>query len=371
MKTAIVHDHLAQDGGAERVAQVLQEIFPQSPTYTLVYNKKNAHPEFADKKIHTSFIQKIPLGVSAYEWFITLMPSATEHFNLNSFDLIISSTSFSAKGVITPPNAIHICYCHTPTRFLWTDSHQYVEDLKHNFAIRKILPFVLPKLRLWDRIAAERVDHFIANSIEVQKRIKKYYNRTSTVIYPPVETQKYKIADQIDNYFLAGGRLVGYKRFDLLINAFNRLNMPLIIFGDGPQLNKLKKIAKPNIKFLGKISETKKIDLLGHCKAFLNPQIEDFGITAIEAMASGRPVIAYRAGGALETVREHETGEFFDEQTWEALADKIIRFNHRNYNSLEIKKHAEQFDKEIFIKNIQKFIKQKTESCPYQRKLEI
>ena len=360
MKTALIHDHLAQDGGAERVAKVLQEIFPDSPTYTLVYNQKKADPSFINKKIYTSFIQKLPFGIRAYEWFLVLMPTATENFDLNKYDLIISSTSFSAKGVITPPNAIHICYCHTPTRFLWTDSHNYLNELKYNYIIKKILPLILPRLRLWDRIAAERVDHFIANSIEVQKRIKKYYNRDSHVIYPPVETEKYKISSEIGDYFLAGGRMVGYKKFDLLVNAFNRLNIPLKIFGDGPLLKKLKEKAKDNIEFLGRITEDKKIELLSHCQAFLNPQIEDFGITAIEAMASGRPVIAFKDGGALETIIENKTGIFFDEQTWESLSDKIIRFPNYQFDPIFIKGHAEQFDKKYFIRNIKNYIDSKT-----------
>lgn len=361
MKTAIVHDHLAQDGGAERVAQVLQELFPESPTYTLVYNKKNDLPGFDEKKIITSFIQNLPLGIKAYEWFLMLMPTATEHFNLNDYNLIISSTSFSSKGVITRPDALHICYCHTPTRFLWTDSHKYLEEMKHNFLIRKIMPFILPKLRLWDRIAAERVDHFIANSFEVKKRIKKYYNRDSEVIYPPVETDNYYISEQQENYFLAGGRLVGYKKFDILVDCFNRLNIPLIIFGDGPLFKKLKKRAKSNIKFVGRISENKKKELFSKCLAYLNPQIEDFGITAIEAMASGRPVIAYKAGGALETVIEGQTGTFFEEQTWEDLADKILRFKNSTYNPVEIRKHALNFDKKVFKQRIKNFINEKTE----------
>ena len=360
MKTAIIHDHLAQDGGAERVAKTLQELYPDSPTYTLVYNKKNADPDFKNKKIHTSFLQKMPFGVKAYEWYLILMPTATEHFNLNEYDLILSSTSFSSKGVITPPDTKHICYCHTPTRFLWTDSHNYLNELRYNFVIKKILPLILPKLRLWDSIAAERVDHFIANSYEVKKRIKKYYNQESEVIYPPVETNKFKISDNISDYFLAGGRLVGYKRFDLLVKAFNRLNIPLKIFGDGPLRDRLEKMAKPNIKFLGKISEDKKIELYSRCLAYLNPQIEDFGITAIEAMASGRPVIAYRKGGALETIIENKTGIFFEDQTWEALADKIIRFDHRLFEPKLIQEHARQFDVAVFKQKMREFIEEKT-----------
>jgi len=334
-------------------------LFPGSPTFALVYNRKNAHADFRDKDIRTSFIQKLPFGVRAYEWFLMMMPTATEHYDLTDYDLIVSSTSFSAKGVITPPDAKHICYCHTPTRFLWTDSHNYFNELKYNIVIKKLLPFMLPRLRLWDRIAAERVDHFIANSQEVKKRIKKYYNQDSEVIYPPVETDKFRISEEVGDYFLAGGRLVGYKRFDLLVKAFNRLNIPLKIFGDGPLMDRLKNMAKSNIEFLGKISEEEKIELYSKCLAYLNPQIEDFGITAIEAMASGRPVIALRKGGALETIVEGRTGVFFEDQTWEDLADKVIRFDREKWNPDEIKQHAEQFDVGVFKEKMREFVKEK------------
>ena len=356
MNVAIVHDHLVQDGGAERVAKTLLQIFPGSPLFTLLHNKKKADPEFNQYEIKTSFLEKIPGASHWFEWPLALMPSATEHHNLGKYKLIISSCSIFSKGIIPGPGSTHICYCHTPARFLWTDSHNYLKELKHNFLIKAVLPFVLTNLRQWDKIAAERVDHFIANSKEVQKRIKKYYHRDSEIIYPPVETKNFYISNKLGNYFLAGGRFVGYKRFDLLITAFNRLNLPLKIFGDGPQFKKLKKEAKNNIEFLGKISEEKKAKLFSECRAFINPQLEDFGITCVEAMASGRPVIAYRAGGALETVIDGKTGVLFEEQTWEDLADKVLRFKPFDYNPQEIRSHAEKFDTEIFKLKIKEFI---------------
>lgn len=365
MNVALVHDHLVQDGGAERVAKAFLEIFPDSPLFTLVYDKKNVDPDFANKKIITSFLQKFPLGAKKYQWFLTLMPAATEHHQVNNYKLILSSSSIFSKGVIPGPNSTHICYCHTPPRFLWTDSHNYLKELNQNFAIKRFLPIILTKLRQWDRIAAERVDYFIANSREVQKRIQKYYKRDSAIIHPPVDTRKFRISSNLGNYFLAGGRLVGYKRFDLLVSAFNRLNMPLKIFGDGPLRRKLESTAKNNIEFLGKITEQKKSELYRHCLAYLNPQLEDFGITAVEAMASGRPVIAFKAGGALETVIEGQTGTLFEEQSWEDLADKILRFKSSDFNPEEIKQHAEQFDTEIFKRKIKQFIVEKFETHEY------
>lgn len=362
MNVALVHDHLTQDGGAEEVVKSLIEIFPRSPVYTIVYDKKNVDSFFSNKNIIPSFIQTFPFGVKKYQWFLPLMPAATEHHNLNNYKLIFSSSSIFSKGIIPPPNAVHICYCHTPPRFLWTDSHNYLKELQQNFLIKKFLPLILTKLRQWDKIAAERVDHFIANSREVQKRIKKYYNRDSEIIHPPVGTRKFHVAGKTENYFLAGGRFVGYKRFDLVVSAFNRLNLPLKIFGDGPLLKKIKSEAKGNIQFLGKVTDKKRSELYSHCLAFLNPQLEDFGITAVEAMASGRPVIAYKAGGAMETVVDGKTGIFFDEQTWEDLADKILRFNPADFNPNEIREHSLQFDTEIFKRKIKEFIIKKIEN---------
>ncbi|MBT5337763.1 glycosyltransferase [Candidatus Falkowbacteria bacterium] len=364
MNVALVHDHLTQDGGAERVAKAFMDIFPKSSMYTLVYDKKNVAQDFAKKKIHTSFLQNFPFGVSKYQWYLNFMPAATEHHPVTKYKLILSSSSIFSKGVIPGPTSTHICYCHTPPRFLWTNTHGYLKDLNQNFLIKKMLPISLTKLRQWDKIAADRVDHFIANSKEVQKRIKKYYNKESTVIYPPVDTHKFKVTDKVEDYFLAGGRLVGYKRFDLIVQAFNRLNLPLKIFGDGPQLKNLKKIAKNNIEFLGKVPEQKKIALYSKCKAFLNPQLEDFGITAVEAMASGRPVIAYRAGGATETVIEGKTGTLFEEQIWEDLADKVLSFKIEDYNPQTIREHALQFDVNIFKQKIKEFIVNKLNPNP-------
>lgn len=355
-KIALIHDHLVQDGGAEKVLKALYEIFPQAPIFTIVYDRQGTNKFFNDKVVKTSYLQNLPWGVKKYQCWLSLMPSAIEHQQLMDYDLVISSAASFAKGVITNPTAKHVCYCHTPTRYLWNDSHNYLRELKTAWLVKKILPVTLNKLRIWDRLAADRVDYFIANSQTVAQRIKKYYNRDAAVIYPPVETTKFYTSNAPKTYYLAGGRLVPYKRFDLVVKAFSRLGIPAKIFGIGPELKYLKKIAKPNVEFLGRISDDQKAKLYAECIAYINPQEEDFGITTIEAMAAGRPVIAYRRGGATETVIENRTGEFFDEQIWEELADRILRFEPAKYNPEIIKQHAENFCERKFQENIRNFL---------------
>lgn len=360
MKIAIIHDHLTQIGGAEKVLKVFHEMFLDAPIYTLVFNESKMNNLIPKENIKISFLQKLPFGVSHYQWYLSLMPTATESYDLSDFDVVLSSSSALAKGVITQSDTIHICYCHTPTRYLWSDTHMYLAGLRYPFIIKKIIPLILNKLRIWDYSVAQRVDVFIANSKFVAQRIKKYYKRESTVIYPPVDTKAFSIADSIEKYYLTGGRIVPYKKFDITVKAFNQLNIPLKVFGDGPHLPYLKKIAKQNIEFLGRVSDNELPKLYQKCTAFIHPQIEDFGITAVEAMASGRPVIAYDGGGARETVVPGVSGEFFEEQSWEALADKIVRFKPQNYNPKTIKEHAEKFGTERFKKEILEVIRMVT-----------
>ncbi|MEI6627426.1 MAG: glycosyltransferase [bacterium] len=358
MKIALVHDHLAQDGGAERVLKTLKEMFPQAPIFTLIYDKKNTGIFFKDTKINTSFLQRIPTGISHYQWWLGLMPMAIESLDLMKYDVIISSASSFAKGVLTRPDSVHICYCHTPTRYLWLETHNYIRTLRVNPLIKALLPMTLKRLRLWDYLSANRVDMFLANSWVVKERIKKYYQRESQVIYPPVEIDDFFISPHPKKFFLAGGRLVPYKRLDLVIKAFSRLGVPLKIFGVGPELKYLKKIASDNIEFLGRVSDKQKKWLYANCIAYLHPQEEDFGITAVEAMASGRPVIAYKAGGATETVIEGITGEFFDDQWWEDIADQIIRFDEKKYNPEKIREHAKKFHRDAFVAKMSNIINQ-------------
>lgn len=351
MKVALVHDYLAQDGGAEKVLQAFHEVWPEAPVFVLFYDKDKM-PRFREVDVRESFISRLPFGRTHYQWFLPFMPVATERHNLHDFDVVLSSTSAFAKGVLTRPETLHISYCHTPTRYLWTDTHEYIADLRYNFLIKSLLPRLIHRMRIWDKMSVDRVDYFIANSDTVRNRIQKYYRRESDIIYPPVDTHKFFISHDIGDYFITGGRMVPYKRFDLVVQVFNRLRWSLKIFGSGPELENLKKMSYPNIEFLGRISDEEKAKLLSRSKAFIHPQVEDLGITPIESMASGRPVIAYPVGGATETVIPGLTGIFFYEQTWESLLEAILNFEEKNWDSEKIRAHALKFSSDNFKNKI-------------------
>jgi glycosyltransferase involved in cell wall biosynthesis len=357
MKIALVHDYLSQNGGAEKVLHVFHKVWPDAPIFVLFHDKSQI-TDFADADVRESFMRRLPLGRKKYQWYLPLMPLATEKHNLHEFDVVISSTSAFAKGVLTRPETVHISYCHTPTRYLWTDTHEYIADLKYNKFVKAFLPRLIHKLRVWDKMSVDRVDHFIANSGTVAGRIQKYYRRTSDIMYPPVDRSAFSLSDDIQEYYITGGRLVSYKRFDLVIQVFNRLQWPLIIFGDGPELRALKRIAKPNITFVGRVSEAEKARLLSRARAFIHPQVEDLGITPIESMASGRPVIAFGEGGVTETVIPGKTGVFFYEQTWEALLDTLLSFDHTAWDSEAIRAWTEKFDESRFTLQIKKYVQE-------------
>ncbi|MFA6105482.1 MAG: glycosyltransferase [Patescibacteria group bacterium] len=360
MKIALVHDYLAQDGGAERVLKAFHEIWPEAPIFVLFHDQEKI-TGFNEENIRESFLSKFPFVRSNFQWYLPLMPGATERHNLENFDVVLSSSSAFAKGVITSPATLHISYCHTPARYLWSDTHNYIADLPYNKLVKMFLPRLISRLRLWDKMSADRVDHFIANSQTVQYRIQKYYRRESDIIHPPVDFKRFSTAKTLGNYFIAGGRLVPYKNFDLLIRTFNRIGRPLKIFGLGPEFDRLKKIAKPNIEFLGRITDEQKADLLAGALAFVHPQIEDFGITPLEAMASGRPVIAYASGGATETVIPNETGIFFSEQSWESLFEAITHFDQNLWDSEKIRDHAAKFRTENFKSTVENYVNSRFE----------
>jgi len=375
-KIAIIHDFLTYFGGAERVLVSLHKLYPDAPIYTLLYDKNKMRQYFPEAKIRSSFLNKLPKFIrKRKKYLLPFMPTAAETFDLRDFDLVISSSGSFVKGIITKPKAVHICYCHTPTRFLWDWHYNYLKENKIK-GIKKIfiLPF-LHYLRMWDKSASERVDYFIANSEHTAKRIRKFYGRESEVIYPPVNTviasSPFRSLRSLrllamtgnNNYFLIVSRLSPYKKIDIAIEAFNKLELPLVIIGEGEDKKRLEKIANKNIKFLGFQPEEKLTQYYENCYAFIFPGEDDLGITPIEAMSFGRPVLAYRKGGVLETIIEGETGEFFDDPIPEILADGVRRMknNYKNYNSEKIKKQAEKFSEKVFEKDIKRFVENVTQ----------
>lgn len=361
MKTAIVYDRVNKWGGAERVLLALHEIFPNAPLYTSVYDEGRASWAEVFPKVVPSFLQKIPGVNTKHEWLAPLMPIAFESFDFSGFDLVISVTSESAKGIITKPGTLHVCYCLTPTRYLWSHYDEYFKGQSFKVMTKPVVNY----LKGWDKIAAQRPDKYIAISTEVQKRIKKYYNHDSEIIFPPVDTEKFKIQDlrfKKKDYYLIVSRLVPYKKVNLAIEVFNQLGLPLVIVGKGSEEKKLKGIAKENIKFMGFVKDEDLPGIYTDARAFIYPQEEDFGITAVEAQASGVPVIAYRAGGVLDTVVEGVTGVFFKDKTRNSLIKAVKRFDvliHRNIKREDCIKNAQKFSKERFKKEFLDLIKRK------------
>ncbi|MDP4001846.1 MAG: glycosyltransferase [bacterium] len=364
MKLALVHDWLKNISGAERVLIELHKIFPDAPIYTLFYDKKFTQKWLPDADIRASFLQKIPLITKSYWLFAWLMPTAIEAFDLSEFDRVLSSSVIFSKGLILKPSTKHICYCYSPTRFLW-DRNSEARITNYESWSRLIFNHLL---RLWDRASADRVDQFIAISKVVQSRIKKYYRRDSIVIYPPIslptESALRNRESSIFNlkigtpFYLIVSRLHKYKNIDIAIEAFNKLNYPLIIIGAGPDGERLRRLAGDNIMFLGEQDDSTLVEYYRTCRAFIMPQEEDFGLTPIEAMSFGKPVVALRQGGAVETVIEGQTGEFFDDPIPEALADAVRRLNenYANYNPETIKVRASLFSPEKFKSAIIKII---------------
>ena len=364
MKIAIVHDYLTQYGGAERVLEVFSELFPRAPIYTLIYDEKSTGGAFKGKEIITSFLQKIPFSSKLFRSLPFLMPFAVEQFDLSYFDVVVSNSTSFSKGIITKPNTLHISYCPTPPRYLWHEAHESIGEYRFPRIIKPLIPFLTSYLRVWDFHASSRVDEFVSVSKFIQHRIKKYYNRDSFVIHPSIDTKKFFVSEETKDYFLAVGRMMPYKRFDLIVEAFKVLGLPLKIIGNGPEYKNLKSRIKGynNIEFLGLVSDDKLHRYYSEAKALIFPQEEDFGLVAIEIMASGRPIIAYSRGGALEFVTEGVTGIFFDQQSVDSLVDAVKRFNGKRFDSQRIRENSLNWDKEVFKKKFMDFLNSKVNS---------
>lgn len=350
LNIAITHDWITNVAGAERVLLAILELFPKSPVYTAVFDKEKAKP-FLKYDIRTSFLQKIPLIRGKKELLIPFAPFAFEQFDLSEYDIVISSSTFASKGVITRPGTINICYCNTPPRYIWETE---IDPRGSGGSFSWIRKITAHKLRIWDRNAADRVDHYFGNSNYIVSRIKKYYQRDAVTLYPSVDIEKYQIApkENIKDYFLFVSRLVGYKKCDIVIQAFNKLGLPLKIIGKGPEKSSLQKMAKKNIEFLDFVSDEVLKKYYEEARGFIFAAEEDFGIVPVEAMAAGRPVIAYGKGGATETVIDGTSGIFFNEQTPESLIEAVKKFNQAVFDPTVIKKTTEKFSKQEFQKQL-------------------
>lgn len=351
LKIAIVCDWLTNQGGAEQVILGLHQLFPNAPIYTSLYNPEKIKG-FEKAEIHTSFLQKIPFAKSHHQFLLYLMPRAFESFDLSAYDIVISSSHSCAKGIIVSPGTLHVSYCHSPMRYAWENHQNYIREYAISGLVKKIAPFLIHKIRLWDRLSADRVDQFITNSAYISQRVQKFYRRDSQVIHPFINVENFsKTTEKRQDFYLAVGRLTAYKKFDLIVDAFNELGLPLKIAGTGNMEKRLKAKAKSNIEFLGFLPDSERNKLYHQAKALIFPQCEDFGIIPLEAMASGCPIIAYGKGGALETVVDGVTGIFFPEQTSEALKAAIQKFQATTFHTDKIISHTHQFDQSKFNQN--------------------
>ncbi|MBU0728007.1 glycosyltransferase [Patescibacteria group bacterium] len=355
MKIAIVTDWLTNYGGAESVISAFHDLFPDAPIYTTMYRPKKMRELGKLKNVKTTWLNKIP--TSKHQYLLSLMPTAIEMIDLNEYDVVLSSCHSVSKGVITKPSTLHISYCHTPMRYAW-ESWDFETRLKKfpsilHGSIRK----QIKKIREWDYCAAQRVDKYIANSSHIGGQIKKHYKRDSDVIYPPVHTEKFTpIKNPTEDFYLAVGRLIPYKKFDLIAETFNKLKKKVKIVGTGPHYKKIKEMESEYVEVLGYVSDKELADLYQNCKAFLFPQLEDAGIVPLEAMAAGRPVIALNRGGSLDTMIDGKTGVLFKDQTVKSLSEAVEKFEKMKFDPKFIRKHAEKFDVEIFKKNILDYI---------------
>jgi glycosyltransferase involved in cell wall biosynthesis len=354
-KIALVHDYFIQMGGAERVAAVMHDSFPSAPIYTTVALPHRLPDELRGADIRTSAMQRLPGMERRFRQYFMLYPFAVEQFDLSEYDLILSSSSGYAKGVRRSRNAIHVCYCHTPMRWVWR-YQDYAERESFGGVVRSVLPMFLWGLKKWDLRAAQQPNYYIANSQVVADRIKKIYGREAIVIPPPIDVDRFEPSSFVEDYYLILSRLVPYKRIDLAIEACNKLGRRLVIIGDGPDRARLEKLAGPTVQFLGRQTDTQVNLYASRCRALLFPGEEDFGMVPLEVNAAGRPVIAYRAGGAVETVVDGVTGIFFDKPNCTALVNAIEEFEIRLWNTRLLREHAEKFDRKVFSFRVLQFL---------------
>lgn len=367
MQVALVHDFLIRLGGAERVLLELSNMYPKAPIYTLLYDEKVCGSVFPKNKVKTSSLKKLPGFIQKrHKYLFPLMPIIVEYFDLSKFDLVISSSNAYAHGVVTNLRTKHLCYCHSPMRYAWDWTHNYLNEQRISEFTKRFVLKKLEKIRMWDRLASDRVDRYIANSQTVKDRILKYYRREADVIFPPVDVDRFTARNTNENYFLIVSTLTPYKRIDLAISLFNRTGMRLVIIGDGNARGELERMAGSNVDFLGFKSDDVVTEYMENCRGVIFAGEDDFGIAPVEAMACGKPVLAYGMGGATETVVSGVTGEFFYEPTLTGIEDGMARLllNEKTYSYMDIRKHAEKFKKEVFIERMKKVAKETLDRRP-------
>jgi len=356
MRVAIVHYWFVNRRGGEKVVEAILDMYPQADLYTHVCDPAVLDPVVSKHEIFTTFIQKLPFSRKLYQLYLPLMPFALEALDLSDYDLVVSSESGPAKGVIVSPQAMHICYCHSPMRYLWDMHGEYRKEA--GLLTRLAYPGLSHWLRMWDQLTAQRVDHFVANSQFVSKRIRKYYGRDSVVIHPPVDVGAPGATQEREDFYLWVGELVAYKRPDLAVQACSELGRSLLVIGDGKQKSKLEKLAGPTIAFAGRLSDEEVRSSMHRCKALIFPGREDFGIVPVEAMASGAPVIAFDSGGASETLIDGVTGVMFSGQTVKEVKNAIVRFESRtpDFEPTRIRQHASMFSRKRFVDEFRAFV---------------
>jgi glycosyltransferase involved in cell wall biosynthesis len=354
-RIALIHDYFLQMGGAERVAEAFCDLFPGAPMYATAVRKNKLPAVLRQTDLRTTWMQHLPAIESRNRQYFLAYPLAIETLDLSAYDLVVSSSSGYAKGVRTRRDAVHICYCHTPMRWVWRYD-DYAAREGFGKMQRAVLPALLGLLRQWDRRAAQQPDFYVANSQVVADRIREIYQRDAVVIPPPIDFHRFAPSAEQEDYFLVLSRLVPYKRIDLAVEACTRMQLPLLIIGDGPDRARLEAMAGPTVRFLGRQPDHVVEHCLSRCRALLFPGEEDFGLTPLETNAAGRPVIAYRAGGATETVIEHQTGLFFDEATSDSLMAALEEFEARAWHQPTLRAHAARFDRAVFAERFLSFV---------------
>jgi glycosyltransferase involved in cell wall biosynthesis len=354
-KIALVHDFLLKLGGAERVLKVFADMFPDAPIYTLLYDEKSVGDVFPKERVRTSSLQKLPGFIrKRQKYLLHKMPRAIEEMDFSEFDIVLSSNSAFSHGIVTNSDTKHVCYCHSPMRYAWDWTHEYIKEQNLGRVKKAAVAILLNKIRMWDQIAADRVDDYIANSKTVRNRIMKYYRKDSEIIYPPVDISRFTPQKKKENFFLIVSTITPYKKIDLAVQLFNKIGKELVIIGEGPQKAYLQSISGENISFLGFKSDKETAQYFQNARALIFPGEEDFGITPVEAMACGTPVLAYGKGGVTETVIPGVTGEFFRKPTVDSMERGLAKLllNEKKYVMKELREHAGKFSQDRFIKEM-------------------